>query len=594
MTYQLRKSIKKSSIIISFICLLVSGLSFNTIAQNCGTDALHDLKMKTDPEYRTKFLAMKQELRNILQNNPEDKIIRERGELPVYTIPVVVHVIHKGEAFSNGTNISDLQVRGAINGINEKYAKLIGAGLDIQIQFCLATRDPNGCPTNGINRVNGTVVPKYKNYGIAYSDTLGASDHAIKDLSRWPVDQYYNIWVVNKISGSVNGGGIAGYAYYPNGNDYDGTVLLSTEMTYQSKTLAHEVGHGLNLQHTFNGAVDTSGCPINNDCTTDGDEICDTPPHGINDCGDMNPCTTEGDWDNSRYNYMSYCFPDISLCRFTPDQKDRMRATMQISPRASLLNSSACLPSDFNTLVTKTNSSCTGGCDGTLTVTPTCSSTYKYKWSNGDTVQTATNLCAGTYTVTITNENKLSTVMTSTVVENSLPKVDAGNDVNIQQGESTILGGSPTATGFPPFTYIWAPSTGLNQSNIANPLATPESTTTYTVIVIDANGCNSLDNVEVHIGGVAVKPEPENIMGLKIYPNPVSNFINISGTNIKNGAYSFQLLNLLGQTVYSSTELIMGNTIEKQLEITNQVNGMYFLIIDNGKTRTVTKLEKIN
>ncbi|HMG15063.1 MAG TPA: M43 family zinc metalloprotease [Saprospiraceae bacterium] len=584
----------KTKLFIHFICLLFSCVSYNSIAQNCGTDALHELNMKTDPVYKAKYLAMKQELRKILDNNPDDKILKERGQLPVYTIPVVVHVIHKGEAFPNGTNISDLQVRGAINGLNEKYSKLIGAGLDVEIQFCLATRDPDGCPTNGINRVNGSVIPKYKNNGIAYSDTIGANDHVIKDLSRWPVDQYYNIWVVNKISGSVNGGGIAGYAYYPNGNDYDGTVLLSSEMTYTSKTLAHEVGHGLNLAHTFNGELDVSGCPINDDCNTQGDEICDTPPHGINDCGDFNPCTTEGDWDNSRYNYMSYCFPDITLSRFTQGQKDRMRATLLVNPRAALLNSQACTPGDFFTQSLKTNSSCYGDCDGTLTVIPTCASIYKYKWSNGDTSHIAKKLCPGTYTVTITNIIPVSEVLTLTVNENPLPQVDAGVDVNIPQGGSTKLGGFPTASGTPPFTFIWAPSSGLNQANIANPIASPDSTITYTVIVIDANGCNSLDNVKVHIGGVAVNPEPENTFGLKIYPNPFSSYLNISGTGITNGEYSFKITNLLGQRVYSSKEVIGNNTIDKQVEISNQYDGIYFLIIDNGTNRMVTKLEKIN
>lgn len=594
MKYLLRQLTMKSIIIHLFISLILIGLTNNSSAQNCGTDMLHEMMMKTDPVYKAKYIAMKKELRKIIDNNPEDKIKKERGVLPVYTIPVVVHVIHKGEAFPNGTNISDLQVRGAINGLNEKYSKLIGAGLDVEIQFCLATRDPQGCPTNGITRNNGTVLPKYKNFGIAFSDTLGASDHDVKDLSKWPVDQYYNIWVVNKISGSVNGGGIAGYAYYPNGNDYDGTVLLSSEMTYASKTLAHEVGHGLNLAHTFNGDVDSSGCPINNDCTTDGDEICDTPPHGINDCGDFNPCTTEGDWDNTRYNYMSYCFPDISLSRFTQGQKDRMRATLLINPRAALLNSPACTPSDFNTTISKINTTCNSECSGSITVTPECPSTYKYHWSNGDTLQTSSNLCPGTYTVTITNSNKISSVMSTTITKNALPQVNAGNDVNIQQGESVIIGGSPTATGFPPFTYIWAPSTGLSQSNIANPVASPDFTTTYTVIAIDANGCNSLDNVEVHVSGVAVKPEPINSMGLRIYPNPATDNINISGISIKNGEYNFQLLNMLGQTVYSSSTQIISNKIDKQIDISNQLNGVYFLIIDNGKTRTVSKLEKIN
>ena len=55
-----------------------------------------------------------------------------------------------------------------------------------------------------------------------------------------------------------------------------------------------------------------------------------------------------------------------------------------------------------------------------------------------------------------------------------------------------------------PFTYSWSPSTGLNNPNIQNPVAAPNSTTNYTVVATDAMGCTASEEVEV-----TVLPQPE-------------------------------------------------------------------------------------
>jgi hypothetical protein len=110
-------------------------------------------------------------------------------------------------------------------------------------------------------------------------------------------------------------------------------------MTSNSGTLPHEIGHGFFLYHTFNGDGGNVSCPTDIDCQVNGDQVCDTPPHKQGDCGTINPCTSVGVWDNSRFNYMAYC-PLVN--RFTQGQKERMRATAVIAPRASLLTSVGC------------------------------------------------------------------------------------------------------------------------------------------------------------------------------------------------------------------------------------------------------------
>ncbi|MGB4847856.1 MAG: hypothetical protein WBP41_08055, partial [Saprospiraceae bacterium] len=179
----------------------------------CGTDYHHAYLMKTDSIYRIAYLRQMSLVDSVISSENGS-----RSSLPPqYTIPVVVHVIHLGEPIGTGSNISDAQINDAINGLNARFANTIGAGLNIEINFCLATRSPEGCPTTGINRVNGSGVPNYTANGISVSSfQCGADEHAIKDLSRWSPLEYYNIWVVHNICG-----GWSGFAYFPWGGPYD-------------------------------------------------------------------------------------------------------------------------------------------------------------------------------------------------------------------------------------------------------------------------------------------------------------------------------------------------------------------------------------
>ncbi len=318
---------------------------------SCGTDERHELLLRTDATYRKNFLLYSQQLDSVLNNTPHDPRVLP----PQYTIPVVVHVIHLGEPVGTGSNLSDAQILDAIDGLNQRFANSNGQGADCEISFCLATRTPEGCPTNGIVRVDGSEVPNYANEGIEYIGSGGASESAIKALSHWPPLDYYNIWIVHDIYGDW-----AGYAYFPGTSELDGAVIGAEFMTGDGKTLSHELGHALNLKHTFQGDAGGNDCPANTDCMTMGDAICDTPPHKRSDCGTTNPCSNEGDWNNSHYNWMCYCVVPPNLGRFTEDQRTRMRATMLVSPRAELLNSMGCAPTDMPEFISDDDPMCYG------------------------------------------------------------------------------------------------------------------------------------------------------------------------------------------------------------------------------------------
>jgi gliding motility-associated-like protein len=106
---------------------------------------------------------------------------------------------------------------------------------------------------------------------------------------------------------------------------------------------------------------------------------------------------------------------------------------------------------------------------------------------------TASPLTTTTYTLTITNSSGCSASDTATVFILN-PAADAGSNVSICPGTSTML----NATGGDVFT--WSPSAGLSDPSIANPVANPVMTTTYTVIVSNSStGCSATDSVTVTV-----------------------------------------------------------------------------------------------
>lgn len=280
----------------------------------------------------------------------------------VYRIPVVFHVIHKGEAVGSGTNVSDAQLISAIEALNRDFRRTNadggiaqGLGPDTEIEFCLASKDPGGNPHSGINRVNGTSVTDYTNQGI-----IGSNEVAVKALSIWDNRYYLNIWVVSEIDnngadvGNLNlfGGGTIGYAYYPTNPvtfnaSRDGIVILNCSVgndptgtngyrlwfaTERNRALSHEVGHYLDLIHTFEY---TASCTSETNCNLDGDEICDTPPTTLgSSCG--SPVCSGAQIEN----YMDYT-SETCQNMFSNGQTTRMRAALA-GVRNALVNTNNC------------------------------------------------------------------------------------------------------------------------------------------------------------------------------------------------------------------------------------------------------------
>jgi large repetitive protein len=132
---------------------------------------------------------------------------------------------------------------------------------------------------------------------------------------------------------------------------------------------------------------------------------------------------------------------------------------------------------------------------------------YSYLWTpaaglSSTTISNpiATPNATTNYTVTITDSLGCTASDFVVVTVNPLPTANAGPNISVCPGQSSAIGGSPTANGgTPPYSYTWSPAAGLSSTIIANPLAGPAVVTNYTVVVSDFNGCSRSDNVVVNL-----------------------------------------------------------------------------------------------
>lgn len=341
-----------------FTLLFLGALSLflKSQAQVCAFDQKHQQMLTSNTAYAQTVQQMNAKAAAVMAANPNALIVNTPNG-PVYQIPVVIHVIHTGGAVGSNYNPDSAQLAGMIDYLNKSYAatwpsypNVNTGGTYIPLQFALAKRTPQCTPTNGIIRVDGSSITGYAANGVSTDPgiTPGADETLVKALSIWPNTEYYNVWVVNKIDGKdgITGSGsyTAGYAYFPGAPaGLDGTVMLASKAQAGEITLVHEIGHAFGLYHTFQGDGGGTACPSNNDCTQDGDRVCDTDPHRrspFNCPAGTNPCT------NQPYGDVVHNFMDYSNCqdRFTPGQKNRILNFLFNSGRASLLSSRGAVP----------------------------------------------------------------------------------------------------------------------------------------------------------------------------------------------------------------------------------------------------------
>jgi hypothetical protein len=320
------------------LATIAAGLSTGLVhAQgqgSCATDEMRQRMIAQNPD----LLRQEAEAEHGLQAYLQAKAgLRDDADTTTYIIPVVFHILYDPSFQENSPtanldahNITDAQVFDQMNILNRDYAKLnadtstICCGFNtraanIRVRFQLATKDPFGNCTNGIDR-------------ITTQRSSNAGDYS--KLHSWFRDRYLNVWSVRTFASLAGGFEPAGYSQYPSdvqdayGALRDGVILLhdylgstGTSSVGHSRDLTHEVGHYLNLQHPWgnnNGAGEVCG----------DDGVADTPiTKGWLYCPD--PADSHVCDSDSAENYQNYM--DYSYCSvmFTKGQRDRMRAALE-------------------------------------------------------------------------------------------------------------------------------------------------------------------------------------------------------------------------------------------------------------------------
>ncbi len=137
------------------------------------------------------------------------------------------------------------------------------------------------------------------------------------------------------------------------------------------------------------------------------------------------------------------------------------------------------------------NASCNASCDGSITLSVTGGNPgYSFYWNSGETTQDIDNLCAGSYSVDVTDNSGCLVTKSYTVTQPAAVPVNAGSDITICEGGGTTLSASGTNS------YSWNNGLGSGQSHLVSPVVT----TTYIVTGTDASGwCSNTDTVIVTV-----------------------------------------------------------------------------------------------
>lgn len=330
--------------------LLVFAFCFinNAIGQiGCATDIILREKAADNPAYQ-------QAINEAFENAKVHAQTQHKQAGEIYEIPVVFHIVYASE----DQNISDEVIFDQMNILNQDYRRtnpnanetrevFMDRAADAEIQFVLASTDPDGNPTSGITRtLTSTTFEMDLLSGDATVDIVKKDSSGGKDA--WNTKDYLNIWVCNIQAGFL--GQVFGYAYPPDGlsnwpdesaapdSDLEGVVLHYTaigsnnpeageddfDLNDGGRTATHEIGHYLGLRHIWGDAF-FDGCSVD-------DGIDDTPnaASSANFTCDLEKDTCdEDDEPDMVENFMDYSTDDC-LNLFTEGQVAHMRSVIEI------------------------------------------------------------------------------------------------------------------------------------------------------------------------------------------------------------------------------------------------------------------------
>jgi len=322
-----------------FLLCLIPYLTNAQSHEQCKTSEIRQQNFLANPE----LVQQRAESEAEMQKWIAEEYPTYAAQKDVITLSVVVHVLWNTQE----ENISEAQILSQIEVLNEDFRKMNAnandtpaafqaIAADVEIEFCQASVDPSGNPTNGITRrqVSEQYIGDTEDF---YSTSAGGQDP-------WDNSRYINVWICQ-----IDDQGTLGFATPPGTAvpaASDGMVIApqfygKTGTAAQSfpnhlgRTSTHEMGHYLNLEHLWG--------PTDGGCGED-DFVADTPSQfeSTFDCPNFpqtDNCTSGGN-GLQFMNFLDYVDDDC-MNMFSEGQKARMLAAVN-GPRASLLTSTAC------------------------------------------------------------------------------------------------------------------------------------------------------------------------------------------------------------------------------------------------------------
>jgi uncharacterized delta-60 repeat protein len=236
-------------------------------------------------------------------------------------------------------------------------------------------------------------------------------------------------------------------------------------------------------------------------------------------------------------------------------------------------------------MINNISPTCFGQCDGAATANSFFGRPpYTYLWNNGQTTQTITGLCAGTYSVTASDS---AGITKSTSVNIAQPAALTASYTITDASSCTANDGSIKANpsgGVFPYTYLW--SNGQTTQTISGLTAN-----IFSVTIIDSKGCTHVDSVVVGCSSGIV--QYYNEYSINIFPNPSTGIFTIKSSDPSAAlrVTSIEIINVLGEKVYSSSNLPgrqAGNPrlTSYEIDLRKQPKGIYFYKIEGENKNT--------
>lgn len=363
-----------------FCLLAAAALSSGQVKAQlqCGTDQVYQQQKRDNPMIAVYEAQLDAAIKDALSKTNILKFAKTTAT--TYDIPIVVHVIHDyGTDYLADNDIFEaakywdtcyMAKNADTADVIPTYKRYIGNPM---MHLHLATIDPNGNPTKGITHRQSYL-------------TANGGDQA--KLDDWDNTKYINIWFINKF-GAANAGAAA-YAYYPSSGAatpyYDGVIALASYLNTE-KTIPHEIGHVLNLQHPW-GSTNNPGVA----CGDDG--VADTPPtYG------HSSCTTADLYDTRCAPHTPLICPDTANTQNTMDYSycGKMFTKGQVTRMQAALTASV---ASRNNLYSASNLTATGALQPRPDIAPTPDFSVEkglYVWS-GRTTERAFFICQNSST----------------------------------------------------------------------------------------------------------------------------------------------------------------------------------------------------